>query len=158
MLLSNLMPSIWYMTVQTPRHYQNIVKVVEQDRKNIQACVNQEIRKRQKIDIFLLFQVLWRRKNTIETILSCWWLSIFYCRHGHWRPCQWCIQPKSLGGKYLTLGKQQHFCLGRHSSKHKMTRYAKILAAWPPGLPLAAPMCPALLVFMRILHTQLFFT
>jgi len=34
--------------------------------------------------------------------------------------------PKLWGGKCLNLGKQQHFCLGRHFSKHKMTRYAKI--------------------------------
>jgi len=27
----------------------------------------------------------------------------------------------------LTLGEQQHFCLGRRFSKHKMTRYAKSL-------------------------------
>jgi len=38
-------------------------------------------------------------------------------------------EPKILGDpKFLILGKQQYFCLGRRFSKHKMTRYAKNLA------------------------------
>ena len=126
--------------------------------KNIQACVNQEIRKWQKIGIFLLFQVLWRRGNTIVTIVPRWWLSIFDCQHGHWRSCLWCSQPKTLGGQCLTLGKQQHFCLGRHFSKHKRTSYAKIWDAWPPGLPLATPMGSALLVFHEnFAHSAIFY-
>jgi len=144
---------------------------VEQDRKIIQACGNQQIRKWQKIDIFLLFQVLWHRRNTIVTIVSYWWLSIFYSQHGHWRSCQWSSQPKTLGqqmfdfrqvanpklwgSKCLTSGKQQHFCLGHHFSKHKMTGYAKIWSVCLPWLCLCVLHC---LFFMRILHTQLFFT
>jgi len=40
---------------------------------------------------------------------------------------------KRWGSKCLTLGKQQHFCLGHHFSKHKSSRYAKIWGAWSPG-------------------------
>jgi len=62
------------------------------------------------------------------------------------------------GGKCLTLGKQQHFCLGHRFSKHKMTRYAKIWGVWPPGLPLATPMGPALLAFHEnFAHSAIFY-
>ena len=51
-------------------------------------------------------------------------------------------RPKIFGGtkffggaKCLTLDEQQYFCLGRHFSKHKMTRYAKNLGGWPSGPP-----------------------
>jgi len=44
------------------------------------------------------------------------------------------------GSKCLTSGKQQHFCLGRRFSKHKMTRYDKICNSWPPELLLTTPM------------------
>jgi len=53
---------------------------------------------------------------------------------------QWRCQPKILRGqknffweKCLTLSEQQHFCLGRRFSKHKMTKYVKNWGAWPPG-------------------------
>jgi len=62
---------------------------------------------------------------------------------------------KRWGSKCLTLGKQQHFCLGHHFSKHKSSRYAKIWGAWFPWLHLWMLHC---FFFMRILHTQLFFT
>jgi len=105
------------------------------DRKNIQACVNQEIRKWQKIYIFLLFQALWRRRNTIVTIVSCWWLSIFLLSAWSLGVVPMVQPTQNLGGaKCSTLGKQQHFCLGRRLSKHEMTRYAKIWGAWPPGI------------------------
>jgi len=111
-----------------------------------------------KNDIFLLFQVLWCRRHTIVTIVSCRWLSIFYCQHGHWRSYQWFSKPKTLGGQCLTLGKQQHFCLGCHFSKHKMTRYAKLWGAWLPGLPLVTPTGPALLVFhVNCAHSVIFY-
>jgi len=125
--------------------------------KNMQAWVNQEIRKLQKIDIFLLFQVLWCRRNTIVTIVSCWWSSFFYSHHGHWRFYQWCSQPKTLGEKCLTSGKQHHFCLGRRFSKHKITRSAKIWSAWTPWLPWLHLWVLHCLFFMRSLHTQLVF-
>ena len=68
------------------------------------------------------------------------------------------LPTKTLGGKCLTLGKQQQFCLGRHFSMHKMTRYDKIWGAWPPGLSLATPMSPALLVFHdNFAHTAIFY-
>ena len=61
-------------------------------------------------------------------------IIIFYYDHGHWRSPV--VKPtQNFGGKCLTLGKQQHFCLGRRFSKHKMTRYAKILSACPLGSP-----------------------
>ena len=51
-------------------------------------------------------------------------------------------RPKIFGGtkffggaKCLTLDEQQYFCLGRHFSNHKMTRYAKNLGGWPSGPP-----------------------
>ena len=37
--------SAFFAAVRSQQHYQNFVQVLEQDRKNIQACVNQEIRK-----------------------------------------------------------------------------------------------------------------
>jgi len=81
-------------------------------------------------------------------------ISIFYCQHGHWRSCQWCSQPKTLGGQCLTLGKKQHFCLGHLFSKQKMIRYAKIWGAWP----LATPMGLALLVFHEnFAHSAIFY-
>jgi len=44
-------------------------------------------------------------------------------------PTSGLANPKLWGGQCLTLGKQQHFCLGCHFSKHKMTRYAKLWGA-----------------------------
>jgi len=40
-------------------------------------------------------------------------------------PASGVANPKLWGAKCWTLGKQQHFCLGRRLSKHKMTRYSK---------------------------------
>jgi len=48
--------------------------------------------------------------------------------------------PKIFGGKCLTLGEQQYFCLERRFSKHKMARYAKNFGGMAPGTPLATPM------------------
>jgi len=45
--------------------------------------------------------------------------------------------PNFFGGKCLTLGEQQYFCLGGRFSKHKMTRYAKNFGRHGP---LATPM------------------
>jgi len=70
-------------------------------------------------------------------------------------PASGVANPKLWGSKCLTSGKQQHFCLGHHFSKHKMTGYAKIWSVCLPWLCLCVLHC---LFFMRILHTQLFFT
>jgi len=66
--------------------------------------------------------------------------------------------PKLWGGKWLTLGKQQHFCLGRFS-KQKMARYSMLkfgarghLA--PPGYAYGS--CTA--CFHENFDTQLIFT
>jgi len=51
---------------------------------------------------------------------------------------QWRSKPKVYvrqKSKCLTLGEQQYFCLGRHFTKHKMTRYVKNFGAWPLGPP-----------------------
>jgi len=54
--------------------------------------------------------------------------------------------PKKLGAKCLTLGEQQYFCLGRRSSKHKMTLdIPKIFGGHgplvPPGYAYASSYC-----------------
>ena len=55
-------------------------------------------------------------------------------RHSH---IPWRSQPKFFwGSKMFAFGGKRCFCLGRHFSKHKITKYAKNLweGPWPPWL------------------------
>ena len=143
-----------FAAARSKQRYQNFIQGVEEDRKNIQACNNQEIGKWHKIDIFLLFQVLWRRRNTIVTIVSCWWYQFLYFHHGHWRYWQWWSQPKPLGeGNAWLQPNNSTFVLDTASQS---TKWLDMLKFGAHG-PLATPMGPALLVFHeKFAHSAIF--